>query len=106
MTHMDDFAWHIKIDMLTEEVTALLSSAMHQACHPVDESELDPVPGQPNDSAWLDTMAVSAWRDIGDWLTQHAGWQKHPNGRGRRQFYRPPSSDPARIVFIREDNEE
>lgn len=105
MNHMDDFAWHIKIDMLTEEVTALLSSAMHQACHPVDESELDPVPGQPNDSAWLDTMAVSVWRDIGDWLVANAGWERHPSGAGRRQFYRPPETDPARLKFHPEGNE-
>ena len=75
------------------EALELLEDAMFQGCPTVESCELDPIPGQPQDGDWFDSHALSAWQEIGDWLTRHAGWERHPAGRGRRQFYRPPAQE-------------
>lgn len=75
------------------EAIELLESAMHQGCPTIESSDLDPIPGQPQDGDWYDSRALSTWRDIGEYLVKHAGWQRHPSGVGRRQFYRPPTEE-------------
>lgn len=38
---------------------------------------------------WWDTMAKSYVMDIGDRLVELGAWDRHPDGYGRRWFYRP-----------------
>jgi len=75
------------------EAIELLEDAMFQGCPTIESCELDPIPGQPQDGDWFDSHALSTWRDIGDYLVKHAGWERHPSGVGRRQFYRPPAQE-------------
>ena len=74
------------------EAIELLEYAMYQGCDPVEATDLEPIPGQPVAGEWIDTSALGAYRDIGDYLVKHAGWERHPSGVGRRQFYRPPET--------------
>lgn len=41
------------------------------------------------------TGGVSTYRDLGDWLVEHAHWTRRPGGRGRNQVYDPPKTDAA-----------
>jgi len=75
------------------EAIELLADAMFQGCPTIESCELDPIPGQPQDGDWFDSHALSTWRDVGDYLVEHAGWERHPSGVGRRQFYRPPAEE-------------
>lgn len=82
------------------EAIKLLEYAMYEGCPTIESCELegcglDPIPGQPQDGDWFDSHAISTWRDIGDYLVEHAGWERHPSGVGRRQFYRPPAEGEA-----------
>lgn len=58
-------------------VIHLLEDAMHQGCYLDNEG-------------WLHTMGISTWRDLGDYLVEHADWERAPGGAGRIQEYRPP----------------
>jgi len=40
-------------------------------------------------AGWWDTCALSTARDLGNRLVQLGTWERHPDGSGRRQFYRP-----------------
>lgn len=40
-------------------------------------------------AGWYDTMALSHVRDAGDELVEMGLWERHPDGYGRRWFYRP-----------------
>jgi len=80
-------------NQIISDTAELLHSVLYQACPTADEADLDPLPGQPTTSDWFDTSAITIWREVGDWLVEHAGWERHPVGRGRRFFYRPPSEE-------------
>lgn len=41
------------------------------------------------------TGGVSTYRDLGNWLVEHAHWTRRPGGRGRNQVYDPPKADAA-----------
>lgn len=41
------------------------------------------------------TGGISTYRDLGDWLVEHAHWTHRPGGRGRNQVYDPPKADAA-----------
>lgn len=36
------------------------------------------------------TGGISTYRDLGDWLVEHAGWTRREGGVGRMQVYDPP----------------
>lgn len=38
---------------------------------------------------WWDSMGLSHVCDAGDRLVELGRWERHPDGVGRRQFYRP-----------------
>ena len=40
-------------------------------------------------AGWWDTCALSTARDLGDRLVYLGTWERHPEGHGRRWFYRP-----------------
>lgn len=42
---------------------------------------------------YYDTLASSTARDIGDALVQAGRWERHPDGYGRRWFYRPKQKE-------------
>jgi hypothetical protein len=42
-------------------------------------------------AGWWDTMALSAARNVGDQLVKLGKWERHPDGYGRRWWYRPIS---------------
>lgn len=39
---------------------------------------------------WWDSCARSDACEHGNWLVENAGWERHPDGYGRRWFYRSP----------------
>lgn len=41
------------------------------------------------------TGGISTYRDLGNWLVEHAHWTRRPGGRGRNQVYDPPKEDAA-----------
>jgi len=41
------------------------------------------------------TGGISTYRDLGNWLVEHAHWTRRPGGRGRNQVYDPPKADAA-----------
>jgi len=41
------------------------------------------------------TGGISTYRDLGNWLVEHAHWTRRPGGRGRNQVYDPPTADAA-----------
>ena len=43
---------------------------------------------------WWDTCAISTTRDIGDRLGEMGLYERHPDGSGRRQWYRPLRETP------------
>lgn len=86
----DEFREGNRAKALLGEATELLEAALGQgAIYSEDFPFVVDVPGT---SGWLDTGAISTYRDIGDWLVQNAGWERHPTGKpgSRRQWYRPP----------------
>lgn len=79
-------------DAAVEDAADLLEDAFRQGAHEVTaESGL-----HADLIGWFDTASLSAWRDVGEWLVAHAGWERHPSGIGRRQFYRPPQEESER----------
>ena len=40
-------------------------------------------------SGWWDTCALSTAVELGDRLVELGTWEQHPDGYGRRWFYRP-----------------
>lgn len=71
------------------EAIDLLVDAMHQGCYHITEGDgsLAELRG------YLDTQSLSLWCDVGDYLVEHAGWERHPIGFWRRQYYRPPQQE-------------
>lgn len=39
-------------------------------------------------AGWYDSAASSTYLELGDWLVDVGAWERHAEGRGRRQFYR------------------
>ncbi len=39
------------------------------------------------------TGGISTYRDLGDWLVEHAGWTRRAGGSGRMQTYDPPAPE-------------
>lgn len=83
---------HQQIEPLSaalNDAIELLEDAMHQGCYHITEGDghLAELRG------YLDTQALSTWVGVGDYLVQHAGWERHPIGIGRRQYYRPPQTE-------------
>lgn len=75
------------------EVKELLEAAMREGALTILEQVhigYDTLPGQPpiEDDEWRFTGGLSTWRDIGEWLVLNAGWERHPSGEGKRQFYK------------------
>ena len=48
----------------------------------------------PQFGGWWDTVALSTARDLGDRLVGLGVFEKHPDGAGRRQFYKPVETLP------------
>lgn len=82
-------AENARLRAAVEDAADLLEDAFRQGAHEVtaESGLLADLIG------WFDTASLSAWRDVGEWLVQHAGWERHPGGSGRRQFYRPPQEE-------------
>lgn len=73
-----------------EALVDALDSAMRQGCEEVTEGTV----GMRNDLVgYFDTMAISCWREVGDRLVDAGAWEIHPEGFGRRWFYRPKAKD-------------
>ena|GEM_PF-5883324 len=45
-------------------------------------------------AGWYDTLGFSELCDYGDELVEAGKFEKHPDGYGRRQFYRPIEKKP------------
>lgn len=43
---------------------------------------------------WWETTALRTVRDIGDRLVELGTWERHPDGHGRRWWYRPVEKGP------------
>jgi len=72
-------------DELRKEVVELLNGIVLQHGGLVaDGSEFD---------GWHDAMALGGVNYAGSRLVELGLWEKHPGGKGRRQFYRPITAD-------------
>ena len=72
-----------KLEEEREELLWTLDSAMRHLAHYISEDE------DSENVGWWDSMALSVIQDIGDTLVEAGLWERHPEGIGRRWFYRP-----------------
>jgi len=69
------------------DLEELLEGVMYQFCCRIDDGEL---------AGWYDSNALSVTCDVGDKLVELGLWERHPDGYGRRWFYRPIAEE-ARV---------
>jgi hypothetical protein len=83
-----------KIEVLRARVVALEAEVLEAKIEAFTETSIQiSTPNTRDDdlSGWYDSAASSGCVKLGEWLVEHAGWERHPTkGYGRRQFYRPP----------------
>lgn len=75
------------VELLRKQITELqsdriedLENAFRQIAHRVTSSTM---------AGWWDTMALSTAKGMGEQLVAAGLWERHPDGCGRRWFYRP-----------------
>lgn len=76
---------------LVDEAADTIDYAARQAMHLDTKGDKDST-----FDGYFDTMAISANCDLGDWLVEAGLWERHPDGHGRRQFYRPKDGTDTR----------
>lgn len=70
-----------RIAELTSELIQSLADVVTQCGYYVPQSE--------KYGGWYDTQALKYVMEAGDRLVELGVWEKHPEGTGRRWFYRP-----------------
>jgi len=76
----------VEIERLRVELADLLDEAFRQvAFHEKSGSR----------EGWWDTMALTHAMDCGDRLVESGLWERHPDGYGRRWWYRPIVAEAA-----------
>lgn len=73
-------AW-AEIVRLREEIAELTDEAFREIAHLCT--------GRDPRAGWWDSCARSTARNLGDRLVELGKWERHPDGWGRRWFYRP-----------------
>lgn len=78
-----------KLDKANAEILELKQDMFYQSAIRVTERDC----GQSLELVgWYDSCAESSLMGLGDELVEAGVFEKHPNGYGRRWFYRPISS--------------
>jgi len=84
-----------------EENTRLLEEMVeHLDCIMRSEGILET---QGKREGWWDTGALSHVKDAGDRLVELGKWERHPNGYGRRWWYRPLATSALAAAGQEED---
>lgn len=73
-----------EIKSLKAELIEFLDEAIRCRAYLVKDGEM---------AGWWDSMASSDVCDFGDRLVELNVWERHPDGYGRRWFYRPKKKD-------------
>ena len=71
--------------MMSDEIARLNETIIRTGGYEVTEGRR---------AGWWDTMALSHVQEAGDALVELGLWERHPDGYGRRWFYRPVRGQP------------
>ena len=74
-----NFAGNVQIGKAATMGIELIEDAFRQIAHKVEDGW---------NVGWWDAMANSVARNLGDGLVSAGIWERHPDGIGRRWFYR------------------
>jgi len=75
-----------QVKELREELVEWLDQSFRQIAH------------HERETGWWDSMALSTAKGLGDRLVELGKWERHPDGVGRRWFYRPIDNRAAKAT--------
>lgn len=74
----------VEVERLRAELTEFLEDGFQQMAAKINEGD---------HAGWWDTCALTTCMEFGDRLVELGGWERHPDGYGRRWFYRPKAEE-------------